>query len=168
MTERPNDCPTVSDVRILESRGPWNTKSGGTLNVAVALPLAEVQSRYFRYEPRELERVPLDIRGLRIYTVDNLPKGGIGGNEWHRIREEMVFGIAGSLRWICEDLAGNKKELIINGRMGVWMPPFILHTCEVLEEGSGFLVIANTLFVPDDPTTHDTYSLETFRELQEK
>ena len=46
------------------------------------------------------------------------------------------------------------------------MPPYILHSYMVLEEGSGLLVLANTLFNPEVKETHDTYSMQAFRELQ--
>ena len=158
--------PTVNDVQIIEASGPWNTKSGGKLSVVFAMPLATVQDRFLHYEAAELGRVPCDIRGLRAYTVRDLPNGRIGGTEWHRIREEMVFALDGSVRWMCEDLLGGQRDFTLDIDVGVWMPPFILHTYEVKEERSGLFVIANTLFVPDDPRTHDTYSMETFRELQ--
>jgi hypothetical protein len=47
------------------------------------------------------------------------------------------------------------------------MIPFILHAYEVLEEGSNLLIVANTLFNPNNSKTHDTYSIKEFRELQE-
>ena len=158
--------PTVDDVQVIEAHGPWGTKSGGKLNVVFAMPLATVQDRYLHYEDAELGQVPFDIRGLRAYTVRGLPSTRIGGTEWHRIREEMIFALEGSVRWTCEDLLGGKRDFTLDVGVGVWMPPFILHTYEVREEGSGLLVIANTLFVPDDPRTHDTYSMEMFREFQ--
>ena len=167
MGKRRRDVSTVKNIQIiLKPSGPWDTKSGGTLNVLFAMPLVTVRDRFLHYENDELDRVPSDIRGLRAYTISDLPNGRIGVTEWHRIREEMVFALEGSVRWMCEDLFGDKREYVLIAGVGVWMPPFILHTYEVKEEGSGLLVIANTLFIPNDPRTHDTYSMETFRELQ--
>ncbi len=158
--------PTVDQIQVIEARGPWTTKSGGQLNVVMAMDFGKVQDQYLHYEDNELARVPEDIRGLRIYTVRDLPKGSIGGTEWHRIREEMVFGLEGSVHWECEDVFGEKREFTLSAVLGVWMPPFILHTYQAREEGSGLLVFANTLFIPNNPRTHDTYSTEAFRELQ--
>jgi|SRR3989344_5011965 len=158
---------TVDEIRILAARGPWTTKSGGKLNVTFALPLQTLQDSYLQYENEELKRVPGDVRGLRVYTVRDLPLGSIGGTEWHRIREEMIFVLEGSVRWMCEDLLGGTKDFALDPSVGVWMPPFIRHTYEVLESGSGLFVVANTLFVPEDPATHDTYSPEEFKKLQE-
>jgi len=158
--------PTVDDIQIFETRGPWNTKSGGRLDVLFAIPLATAQEKYFHYEKIEMDCVPGDIRGLRVYTVRDLPSGRIGGTEWHRIREEMVFALEGSVFWMCEDLFGGQRNFVLGAGVGIWMPPFIRHTYEVREEKSGLFIIANTLFVPEDPRTHDTYSEETFRELQ--
>lgn len=161
-----NDVPTVEDIRVVETCGPWETKSGGQLEVLFALSLNEVWVKCFGYRDEELDRIPKDIRGLRAYIVRGLPEGGIGGKEFHRIREELVFVLAGSMLWVCEDLFGGRKEFILDPSVGIWMPPFIMHTCTVLEEDSVFLIVANTLFDPDDPRTHDTYSREAFRELQ--
>ena len=158
--------PIVSDVRILDTRGPWTTKSGGELNVLFGLSMGLVQHQFLHYDSDEINRIPGDIRGLRVYTVTDLPNGNVGGTEWHRVREEMVFILTGSVRWLCEDLFGAMREFILDSRIGVWMPPFILHTYEVKEEGSGVLVVANTLFDPEDPRSHDTYSLQEFREMQ--
>lgn len=167
--ERP-DCvvPIVEDIQRIETRGPWDTKSGGRLDVIFAMSLATVQEKYLRYEDAEIKRVPKDIRGLRVYTVRDLPKGKIGGTEFQRIREEMIFVLEGSVLWTCEDLFGDQKNFVLNNCVGVWMPPFILHTYEALEEKSGLLVIANTLYDPDDSGTYDTYTTEEFRELQKE
>jgi quercetin dioxygenase-like cupin family protein len=157
---------TVDEIRIIQGHGPWKTKSGGELNVVLAIPFGELQQQYLHYEDAELARVPGDIRGIRVYTVTGVPKGKIGGTEWHRIREEMVFALQGSFRWECEDLLGNKRTFTLRPGTGIWMPPFVLHTYKAEEDESGLLVVANTLFVPDNPRTHDTYSAEAFRELQ--
>lgn len=161
---------TVDDVQLIPNRGPWTTKSDGELMVPLAMAYDVVRSRYLRYSDKELARIPskFDIRGLRIYTVRHLAEGKIGGGEWHRIREEMVFTLEGSIRWTCEDLVGGKKELVLNGDEGIWIPPFILHSYQVLEPNSGSLVVANTLFDPEDTATQDTYSYESFRELAER
>ena len=156
----------VDKIQVLDARGPWQTKSGGKLMVAFTLPFDVVQQRYFAYDQEELKKVPEDIRGLRIYTVRDLPQGPIGGTEFHRIREEIIYGLEGKIKMECEDLFGGKKKFILTPEKGIWMPPFILHTYKMMEEKSGLLVIANTLFNPDDPRTHDTYSLEVFRQLQ--
>lgn len=157
---------TVDDVQILEFRGPWQAKSGGELDVLFALPYDVLQSKYFHYDDEELKDIPEDVRGLRAYRVRNLEAGKIGANEWHRLRHELVFAAVGSIRWTCEDLYGNKKEFVLNQNQGVWTPPFVLHTYEALEDNSCVQVIANTLFNPEDPRTHDTFSADKFHELQ--
>ncbi len=155
----------VRDIQPMTCRGPWDTKSGGKLNVMFSMPLGDLQDVYLDYNEEEIDKVP-DIRGLRVYTVRQLPKGRIGGTEFHKIREEIVFAIEGCVLWTCEDIFGQKRDFMLNSQVGVWMPPYILHTYEAREEGSGLLVMANTLFNPDDPSTHNTYSVEKFRELQ--
>lgn len=160
------EIATVDKVRTIESRGPWDTKSGGKLNVLFGLGNDVIQADFFSYQPLELSKIPADVRGLRSYRVSDLVKGSIGAKEWHRLRNELVFVLEGAVKWTCEDVYGGKQEFIIDGQSGVWTPPFILHTYEAIADNTQILVIANTLFLPDDPRTHDTYTTDEFRELQ--
>lgn len=169
LQERPSVVPSVQDVVLTGAQGPWNTKSDGILMMLFQLPIKAIRDRFLRYEPEEVERLfPNDVRGLRVYTIRDLAKGKVGGTEWHRIRQEMVFVLDGSVRWICADLYGGIRHLILDSGYGVSMPPFILHTYEVREAGSGLLVVANTLFDPEDPATHDTYPMEAFHQLRDQ
>lgn len=162
---RATKISNVNDVRVIEGNGPWDTKSGGKLNVLFELPY-EVIAKYLTYDQNELDVLPVDIRGLRAYSVHDTPKGKIGANEWHKIRNELIFTTKGAIQWTCEDTQGNKKTFILDGHNGIWVPPFTLHTYEALEPESSLLVVANTLFNPEDASTQDTFSIETFRELQ--
>jgi dTDP-4-dehydrorhamnose 3,5-epimerase-like enzyme len=169
MISKPNASPaSVEDIQVLEGGGPWQTKSGGELNVHFRLPIDVVQRGYFNYDQAELDALPSDIRGLRAYSVSDIAEDSIGANEWHRVRSELVFAIAGAVLWTCEDLYGNKREFTLDSRdsNGVWTPPFILHTYKALSSNSALLVIANTLFDPKDSATHDSFSIEDFRDLQ--
>ena len=85
---------------------------------------------------------------------------------FHRIRTEILLTINGKIRWTCEDLYGSKREFAPSRGKVLMIPPFILHTMEAEEPGSTLVILANTLFVPEDPSTHDTYSSEMFRRLQ--
>jgi len=102
--------PTVEDIVVIEGKGPWGTKSGGKLNVLFGLPLGLLQEKFFDYNKTELEAVPTDIRGLRSYVVSGLTKGAVGANEWHKLRNEIVFAAKGRFRWSCEDVHGNKVD----------------------------------------------------------
>ena len=102
---------SVAHIAEFPNEGPWTTKSGGELNVLFARHLNIINGIFFEYDARELEKIPRDIRGLRMYRVDNIPKGGIGGNEFHRIRQEIIIPIRGRLVYECEDLFG-QKDLI--------------------------------------------------------
>jgi hypothetical protein len=166
--ENDRSIPVVDDIQTIKTTGPWNTKSGGNLNVIFSISFTALQNRYLNYDYKnsEFNQLQKYIRGLRIYTIRNLPKNGIGGTEWHRTREEIVFCLEGLILWICEDLFGKQKEFIININTGIWIPPFILHTYKSLEEKSGLLIIANNVFIPDDSKTYDTYSIKMFRDLQ--
>lgn len=159
--------PTIADIQVFDSRGPWQTKSDGQLNVLFAINYQDLQQKYFHYEDSELNKIPRDIRGLRSYRVSGLRTGVVGAHEWHRVRKEIVIVTQGSIKWICEDTQGSKTEYILDSTRGIWTPPFILHTYEALEDDTELLVIANTLFFPDEPTTHDTFSPSDFYKIRE-
>ncbi|MEK7116730.1 MAG: WxcM-like domain-containing protein [Patescibacteria group bacterium] len=165
MLQLPNKIPSVGEVNLTASTGPWKSKSGGNLNVHFRLPL-ETLMDYLTYNEKELKEIPEDIRGIRVYSVRDMPKNGIGGNEFHRIRKEIFVVINGTLECVCEDLFSNISIFKLSNGMGVRIPPFIMHTFQALEENTGFLVMVNTLFNPDDPKTHDTYSRGVFEELK--
>ena len=158
--------PTVDDIEVLPAAGPWRSKSGGKLSVPFALPYARAM-QLFSYNEAELDRIPRDIRGLRMFALEDIPVGGVGGGEFHRIRSEIAITVRGRLRWVCEDLYGGRRVLTPEKNASLRLPPFILHTMEAMEDGSAAVMIANTLFDPDDVRTHDTYPATEFRTLQE-
>lgn len=143
-------------------RGPWTTKSGGDLDVLSALNYS-VLTDFFTYDNRELSISDEDIRGLRVYRVSKLKNGAIGANEWHRIKKELVIVTKGKVRWDFKDLAGNAKTITLTPHnRSVLIPSFILHTYTSLEDDSEIVIITNSLFNPENPTTFDTYSPEIY------
>lgn len=157
--------PSIIDAHIINPLGPWPTKSKGQLIVLSAIPIAELQ-KFLKYNHDELAKVPINIRGLRHYLVGNLPLNGIGGGEFHRIRREIVFAITGEVKWECQDLYGEHSTTTLNEKQGISLPPFLLHSYTVTKPQTTLLVVANTLFIPNDPRTHDTYSAEEFEQLK--
>lgn len=157
---------SVDNVKEIYGNGPWHSKSGGELQVLFNLPFDVMRTFSSDYDPAELASIPTDIRGLRSYRVTGIPRGAIGANEWHKLRRELVFATEGTVRWTCEDTAGRKKVITLDGQRGALVPPGILHTYEALTDNASLLVIANTIFIPEDPSTHDSYSAESFKELQ--
>lgn len=157
--------PTVEDIREFRMTGPWPSKSGGFLSVPFMLSHAQTME-IFNYDPEELERIPRDIRGLRMFMLEDMPTGGIGGGEFHRIRIEIAFTMKGRVRWFCEDVYGGRKEFLPPRDCILYFPPFILHTIEALEPDSAIAVVANTVYDKDDADTHDTYTAAQFRGLQ--
>jgi len=163
------------EVQVLQSHGPWRTKSNGELMVLYATTLdlfkkiaGKFAKDFFSYDEEELAKIPTDIRGFRIYTVQNLSKGQIGGTEFHRIRKEFFFGLGGAVLLTCDDLFGDSRTFTIDTKSGIYMPNYLRHTYQVLEDNSGFMVIANTLFIPDDRRTHDTYDSAEFATLKKQ
>lgn len=159
---------SVAQIGVFPNEGPWKTKSNGELNVLFARHLSYITGLFFEYDAQELEKIPRDIRGLRIYRVDNTPKGGVGGKEFHRIRQEITIPIKGRLAYECEDLFGKKRNFDLTPETSIWIPPLVMHTYEALEVDTAFLIIANTLYDPADKETWDTYSSEEFCALQIK
>ena len=168
---RPNGkIPSVFDIKLFRPHKdqPWKSKSGGALRVGFAWPIDLILGGFFLYDQAELNKLPADIRGARLYRVSDIPAGKIGGTEFHRVRQEFVGVTRGEVEWVCEDLNGGKKTFTLNPDLGlsIWMPAFMLHTYRVLSPGSEISVFVNTLFPPDKPELHDTYSEQAFRALQ--
>lgn len=158
--------PSIEKIEILNGGGPWQTKSGGQLDVLFQLPIDFIQQQYFNYEEERLRELPIDIRGLRAYSVQKINKGSKGAGEWHKLRSELVFAIDGSAKWTCEDIHGSKETVILSNGAGVYTPPGIMHTYTALEDDTRLLVISNTLFDATNPSTQDSYTIESFQQLQ--
>ena len=158
----------VSQLVVFPTEGPWKTKSGGELNILFARHLSFINGLFFEYAAEELEKIPRDIRGLRMYRVDNIPKGGIGGNEFHRIRQEIIIPIKGRLAYECEDLFSRKRNFDLTPETSIWLPPLVMHTYEALENNNAIIVVANTLYDAADKETWDTYSVRDFYNLQKE
>jgi hypothetical protein len=157
--------PRVADVRELRGNGPWPSKSGGDLRVPISLPHAELR-RLLDYDLDEMAQLGRDIRGLRVFYIDGARIGGVAGNQFHRIRTEIAFLVAGSARWEFEDLHGGTRSFNADRDCAVLIPPFVLHRAIFGAEGGTLATLTNTIFERDDPQTHDTYSIEIFRSLQ--
>lgn len=153
--------PSVNDIIVVNCKGEWPSKSGGLLHVLYKLDYSLVE-KLLEYDPVEISEIDRDIRGLRSYCVKNIPKGALGANEWHKVRNELVFALSGRLRWVCVDTQGSTREFILDGETAVFTPHHIIHTYEALDEDSAIGVLTNTLYFPDDSTTHDTYPIDKF------
>lgn len=168
-SKKPTTVPNIKDIRTLHTKGPWMTKSNAELSVIFAFPLSQTQ-KLLDYDREELAYLPseFNIKGLRCYSVRGLKNKSVGGTEFHRIRQEILFGLEGAIDFEFEDIFGSKRNVTIDKKTGVYLPPFILHTYESRQDNSGLLVFCNTLFNPEDKRTHDTYSKEVFKALQQK
>lgn len=156
----------VEKIQELHAKGPWTTKSEGELSVLFALSSNDAQLFLYDYDALELTRIKEDITGIRSYAVRNIPENKIGGTEFHRIRQEILFGLEGSVELECEDVWRKKRNFLLTQQQGVLLPPFILHTYFTKAASNSLLVLCNTLYPPENPLAHDTYSLEAFRKLQ--
>ena len=91
---------------------------------------------------------------------------GVNGNqEFHRVRKEMIFVLDGLIDFEFEDVYGRTAGMRLDPGKGLYLPNLIMHSYDV-KNYSQLVVLANTLFEPDDPSTYDTYSSEAFKKLQ--
>ncbi len=156
--------PSVNDIVTIECPGLWQTKSGGILEVLFKLDY-DLVMKFLDYDSLEFTKLP-HLRGLRSYTVHDVPKDSIGAREWHKARNEIAFALNGTFQWRCEDIYGGKKEFILDGSHAVFTPHGLMHAYTALIDRSAIGVLANTLFDPEDQSTHDTYSYEEFDKLR--
>ena len=152
---------TVDDIIVVNIRGPWITKSGGELNVLFALPQDQLE-QFLDFDNPEFNTFSTNVRGLRSYIVSNISKGSIGAMEWHKARTEYLGALDGEALLECVDLNGGTRQFILDSSTSVIVPCSILHTYTALKDNTRLQVIANTLFDPEDETTHDSYTLESF------
>lgn len=152
----------VGQVKILKPRGDWRSKSGGRIKLLFSFS-SKIRNQFFSYNNREAAKLLRDIRGFRSYVVKDLRCGGIGGKEFHRLRNELVFVIAGRVRWDLEDLHGRKKIVLLKELEGIWIPPFILHTYRVLKPNTILMSIASTRY---HSRASDTYPRSRFSKLR--
>lgn len=158
------NLPSVDDIVVIKTDGEWQTKSGGTLSVLYKIEYPTLEN-FLQYDQQELSKLPTDIRGLRSYKVENIPAGSVGANEWHRVRNEIVFALKGTFRWKCTDTYGKTKEYVLGANNAILTPHHILHTYVALEDDSTICSLANTLFFPEVPESHDTYTTAEFLSL---
>lgn len=154
--------PTIDDVKKLEVKGPWTTKSEANLDLIFQMPLDDAR-KFLNYN----SGISKKFMGLRAYSVRGINPGINGGGEFHKIRKEILFGLEGSVSMTIEDLRGETKHFSIDSRHGIYLPNFLLHTYRAEEDNSGLIVIANTLYDDKNPT-RDVYSREKFEELKRK
>lgn len=150
---------TVNDIREILVRGPWKTKSDGELSVLMAFSQGELES-YFKYEGN----MEPDIRGLRIYMITGLKEGKRGGGGFHKIRQEIILCLHGLVKLEFRDLNGSEKMMMVDKSRGIYFPSHILHSYEVLKDAT-LLVIANTLFDPENPLTFDSFPMKEFKTI---
>ncbi len=155
---------TISDIKTYQVTGPFRTKSDADLSVKIKLELPYINEQFFTYS----EVCREDIKGLRLYVLDGLAKDKIGGHEFHKERQEIVSLGRGSVHWVFEDMRGGVFEYTQTASESIHIPPTILHTYTVLENDTQLFVLANTLFVPEDKDTHDTYGLLEFETLKKE
>src|SRR5688572_18649953 len=133
--ELPNT--SVDDIQVVDVRGPWDTKAGGTLKVHYTLS-GFALARFLDVDNPAFEAIEehsgVDIRALRSYEVGGAPAGSVGGLEWHLARTEYVRALAGSALWQCVDPQGRQREFVLDGTQGIIQPPGLLHIYKLLEE----------------------------------
>lgn len=158
---------SLKDIKHIRAQGPWQSKSGGMLNVLFALSETETHT-FLGYDNPEFERIKeisgVNIKGLRSYAVSNIAMGSVGAKEWHRARSEYLFAPKGGADIVCVDFDGNEASFHVSSEEAIIIPPMILHTYTATEDNTTLQVICNTLFIPEKPETHDSYLSDEFYE----
>lgn len=162
--------PSVDEVCLLPSDGPFSTKSGGVLSVLWTAPLLSAQGptldELFTFDDAELAPFSHDVRALRLLTIAGLHQGAHGGEEFHRARTTLLFPILGSIDLTVEDVYKNTVTHRLDVKNGASIPPFIFHRYTALEEGTLLVLLANTRILPNDPQSSDSYGRLVFECLR--
>lgn len=166
MLHLPRNPARVSDVDVSTTIGPWHSKCHGDLLVPVMLPFEQAR-RFLEYDTEELARLETDIRGIRVFYLDHAEAGGMAGNQFHRLRTEIAFVVEGTVHWEFEDLYGGERKLVASQNLSVVIPPFVLHRATFGGDGGTLATLANTIYIREDPRTHDTYSADQFRGMRQ-
>ncbi len=198
-SEKPLNNPSrVGDALLYSGDGPYTTRTGAHLYVAWVLPNGGTPSedrhnsaipqgmmledflKIDRDEESQLKEnvrqsnpdYDLDFSADRLYFQPDMPSsGGPAGNEFHRVRREILLPLSGRLEVDLEDVYGGKKSVELLPGNGLVVPPFIMHTLNILEPSS-MACRANTLFMVrhggEVIAIPDTYSRKTFEELQKR
>ena len=165
----PKNFSTIDTIRLIDTKGPWESKSGGKLSVLMALD-AKDMAEFLNFSSTAFDDIQaetgVNIRGIRIYNVSDIAKGSVGANEFHMARTEIVSVLSGAALWRCEDIFGNVKEFTLDATQSLVVPYGILHTYTALEDNTRLQVLCNTLFEPEIAGTHDSFLLEEFKKLQ--
>lgn len=157
--------PRVEDAVVYASNlGPWDTKSGGKMNIVFAFN-EEILKNLSDVDQRELDLVPQLELGYRAFHSTGLAAGSIGGRHFHRIKQETIALPKGKVEFLLEDLYGGSRRVTLDKiNRSLFIPPFIMHTYTVIEEAE-LIGVSNTLYDADNPATHDTYETDTFDRL---
>lgn len=163
------DPASVEEIYCWPHKGPWASKSGGDLWLLAQFGLQTFQN-FFNYDPVELARFPVDIRGYRQYIVDGIPTGSLGGQHFHRVRQSLVQVLSGRILFRFEDVYGNKRSVVLEPNIILLIPPFMYVTYEAAWAGSIFSMTVNTLYLEGRHLhgCRDQYTEREFRELQQE
>jgi hypothetical protein len=157
-----SDPARVAEIPYYAYRGPWPSKSGGDLWLVAQFGLDFIQN-FFNYDPHELERFAVDIRGYRQYIVTAIPDGSLGGKHFHRVRQSIVQVLSGRIDFHFEDAYGDRRSVVLEPNGWLLMPPFIYVTYEAQLPDSSFSMIVNTKYTSG---CHDECGEQELRELQ--
>ncbi len=198
-SEKPKTQPKkVSDAIFYDCDGPYQTKTGAELYVGFVFPSEKIIDSPDRDNTAIPPRITLEsfmetnfleeellLKHLkkenpnfsfdrfsadRLYFQPNMPVSDVpAGNEFHRIRRELILPLSGKIRIELEDVYKSQREVALTPGKGLILPPFIMHTLYI-EEPASMIVRANTPFVvyqgKEKLLIPDTYPRETFRKLQ--
>jgi len=101
--------------------------------------------------------------------LTNIQRRKEGAREFHKIRKEILIVERGMIELELEDLSGQEsKYKLKEGDIFYFVSPFTFHLYRGVADTSSIIVLANTTYCKDESESHDTYSEDEFKRLQEK
>ncbi len=92
--------------------------------------------------------VPFEIR--RVYYLYDVPGGAERGGHAHRALHQLIIAMSGSFDIVVDDGREKGRFHLNRSYYGLYVPPMIWREIDNFSSGSVCLVLASTLYDPDD------------------
>ncbi|AYN00492.1 FdtA/QdtA family cupin domain-containing protein [Chryseobacterium aahli] len=95
-----------------------------------------------------LKNVPFEVK--RVYWTYYTPQDVIRGGHAHKNLEQLIFAVAGTIRFNTEDQDGNKEEFILDSpSVGLYLPKLIWRDIK-FSHNAVLLCLASELYDEND------------------
>lgn len=169
-SQRRTQPHTVEEIEHFRSTEPLVGANGVRLQPYFTLNQLEVE-RFLSYDQTpvlNIGRAPdYHLPGEQVYTTSGIKAREIGGMHAHCMRQQITVCTRGSVLWAVEDAYRQRTSFVLNEGDGVWLPSDILHSYQGIAPESDILTLANTIYRPENPDSHDECDIEAFIHWQE-